>query len=397
MQLANSHATSSRRLTRPRPNSIWGAATAFALLLFAYCACAETVLDTIETDEHKVRVVEVTTGLHRPWSLAFLPDGDFLVTERSGRLWQISNDGERWTEISNVPNVYAVRQGGLFDVVLDPAFAENNRLYLSYAAPIPGGHIANTNVVSATLVEDRLEDVTVIFQGSPPQSGGAHFGGRMVFMPDGTLTLTTGDRGRKRPSQQLNHHGGSVIRINTDGTPIPDAPFAERRGALPEIFTYGHRNPQGAALNPATGELWTHEHGPRGGDEVNIIRRGQNYGWPLVSHGQNYSGTPVNRGESAGPGITEPVHTWVPSIAPSGMAFYNGEAFPGWKGNILVGALKFQLVARLTLDGDNVIGEERFLNNKYGRIRDVRVGPNGLVYLLTDERKGQLLRLEPAD
>jgi glucose/arabinose dehydrogenase len=218
-----------------------------------------------------------------------------------------------------------------------------------------------------------------------------------VFLPDGTLAFTIGDRGQKDPAQDLMSHAGKVIRLNPDGSVPADNPFLGRDDARPEIYSYGHRNPQGMILHPASGMLWLHEHGPRGGDEVNIVEPGANYGWPLVSYGKNYSGTPVGTGNASGPGITEPIHTWVPSIAPSGMAYYNGGAFPQWRGSVFVGALKYQLLARLTLDGDRVTGQERLFARYFGRIRDVRQGPDGLLYLLTDEHNGRLIRLEPAD
>ncbi len=394
MQLASSPATSSHRRMRPRRSPIWPAAALLALLLAnGLPARAEQVLQTVQTERHTVRVVELAAGLRNPWSVAFLPGGGFLVTERGGRLLHLSGtDGER-TEIDGVPPVFAERQGGLFDVVLDPDFASNRLLYLSYAAETTGG--ANTRLARARLEGGQLEDLTVLFTANPGHAGGRHFGGRIVFLPDGTLTLTTGARGQKDPAQNLMDHSGKVIRLTRNGKVPSDNPFVGRTDAKSEIFSYGHRNPQGAALSPGTGQLWTQEHGPRGGDEINIIQPGANYGWPLVSYGVNYSGSPVGSGKRGGPGLAEPAYYWDPSIAPSGLAFYTGEAFPGWKGNVLVGALKFQLLVRLTVDGNRITGEERMLKRYYGRIRDVRTAPDGLVYLLTDDRNGKLLRLEP--
>jgi glucose/arabinose dehydrogenase len=371
-------------------------AALLALLLLCLPVRAAEVLGTYDTALHKVRAVVVAGGLRSPWALAFLPDGDFLVTEQNGRLLRLSADGEKRTEISGVPTVYAVNQGGLLDVAIAPDFAASRRIFLTYSAEGSGGG-AHTNLASARLEEDRLEDLHVLFDGGPDERGGRHFGSRIVFLPDGTLAFTIGDRGQKDPAQDLMSHAGKVIRLNPDGSVPADNPFLGRDDARPEIYSYGHRNPQGMILHPASGMLWLHEHGPRGGDEVNIVEPGANYGWPLVSYGKNYSGTPVGTGNASGPGITEPIHTWVPSIAPSGMAYYNGGAFPQWRGSVFVGALKYQLLARLTLDGDRVTGQERLFARYFGRIRDVRQGPDGLLYLLTDEHNGRLIRLEPAD
>jgi len=394
MPSASSPPTSLHLLTQPKRRHYRLAAALLALLLTTGLPVrSETVLQTVETELHKVRVVELAVGLRNPWSVAILPSGGFLVTERDGRLLRISSaNGER-TEFDGVPPVFAENQGGLFDVVLDPAFAQNQLLYLSYAAEKPGG--ANTRLARARLVGDSLEDLQVIFDALPGHPGGRHFGGRIVFLADGTVTLTTGDRGRKDPAQDLMGHSGKTIRVNPDGSIPADNPLHSRADARPEILSSGHRNPQGAALNPRSGILWTQEHGPRGGDEVNIIKPGTNYGWPLVSYGVNYSGSPVGTGKHVGPGFTNPVYYWDPSIAPSGMAFYNGDAFPRWKSNLLVGALKFRLLVRLTLKGNRIVAEERLFKRFFGRIRDVRVGPDGLIYLLTDERNGRLLRLEP--
>lgn len=366
------------------------------LCLWSSVAAAAETLVEIETQHHRVRVVELAAGLRNPWSLAFLPSGDMLVTERPGRLWRFSPDGERRIEIDGVPAVFANGQGGLLDVVIDPDFAANQTIYLSYAAE-GRADMGNTRLARAQLVDDALDGLTVLFDAEQDHEGGRHFAGRIVVTGDGLLYLTLGDRGQEEPAQDLGDHTGSVIRLGTDGSIPSDNPFVGKAGVRPEIYSYGHRNPQGAALHPSSGLVWTHEHGPRGGDEVNVIRSGANYGWPLVSHGVNYSGTPVGSGKDTMPGVTDPIHTWVPSIAPSGMAFYVGDAFPKWRGNLLVGALRSRLLARLTLDGESVVAEERILEDELGRIRDVRVGPDGLVYLLTDARNGRLLRLEPAD
>ncbi len=370
--------------------------TGLAILVSALPAFANKPLGEVQTDQHRVRIVELADNLEHPWSVAFLPDGGFLVTERPGRLWRFSADGRERQPISGLPDVYASGQGGLLDIVASPDFADSQTVYLSYAA---GGFIggANTRLARARLSQNRLENLKVLFSAQPNHEGGLHFGGRIVVLSDGSLSLTIGERGQKSPAQNLMDHSGSVIRVMADGQVPADNPFVSRSDALPEIYSFGHRNPQGAAIHPKTGQLWIQEHGPRGGDEVNLIRAGANYGWPLVSHGVNYNGLPVGAGNPTAPGVTDPIYTWVPSIAPSGMAFYQGDAFPKWRGNLLVGALKDQLVSRLTLDGEQVVSEERFLQRAVGRIRDVRVGPDGLVYLLTDAQNGRLLRLEPAD
>ena len=396
MRSANSPATSSRRLTRPRTSMLGGAAALCALLLLCLPARAAEVLGVYETALHKVKAVSLAGGLRYPWGLAFLPDSQFLVTEQDGRLLRISADGAQRTEIDGVPEVYAVNQGGLLDVAVAPDFASSRRIFLTYSAQSEGSG-AHTHLASGVLKDDSLENIQVLFRGTPGESGGRHFGSRIAFLSDGTLAFTIGDRGQKDPSQDLMSHAGSVIRLNKDGTVPSDNPYIGRSDALPEIYSYGHRNPQGMIQHPGSGKLWLHEHGPRGGDEVNIVKPGANYGWPLVSYGINYGGSPVGTGKTSLPGITEPAHTWVPSIAPSGMAYYDGDKFPKWRGSILVGALKFQLVARLTLDGEKVTGEERLFEGEFGRIRDVRAGPGGYVYLLTDDRNGELIRLEPAD
>lgn len=395
MRLENSPATSSRRPMRPKTSLFGGAAALLALLLCCLPARAAEELGTYDTALHQVRAVAVAGGLRHPWSVAFLPGGGFLVTEREGRLLRLSADGEQRTEIDGLPEVYSVNQGGLLDVALDPAFAENRYVYLTYSAIGEKG--GNTNLARARLIDDTLEDFDVLLNGEPDYDGGRHFGSRIAFLPDGSLAFTIGERGQKDPAQDLMSHAGKVIRLNRDGTVPADNPFVGGTDTRPEIYSYGHRNAQGMILHPPSGRLWLHEHGPRGGDEVNIVQPGANYGWPLVSHGINYSGTPVGTGKASAPGITEPIHYWVPSIAPSGMAYYDVRAFPKWRGSVFVGALRDQLLARLSLDGDRVTGEERLFAGSFGRIRDVRQGPDSLLYLLTDERNGRLIRLEPAD
>ena len=353
--------------------------------------------DVFESEEHAFRVVEVASGLDHPWGLAFLPDGRMLVTERPGRLRTVTAEGRLDPEpVVGVPRVHASGQGGLLDVALHPGFQENGWVYLSYAA---GSWIgAGTEVARGRLRGHRLEDVEVLFRALPKSSGGRHFGSRLRFAPDGHLFVTLGDRGDRHRAQDPGDHAGSIVRLRENGSVPPDNPFTGEGGARPEIYTVGNRNVQGLAFHPGTGVLFAHEHGPRGGDELNVVRPGVNYGWPVISYGREYgSGAPV--GESTHrEGMAQPIHEWTPSIAPSGLTVYDGDRFPGWRGNLFVGALRFRLVARLVLDGGRVVHEERLLEDRYGRIRDVRTGPDGLLYLLTDAPAplGALLRLEPA-
>ena len=355
----------------------------------------------IVTERHTFRIVKLVQGLEHPWSLAFLPDGRMLVTERAGRLRVISADHKLDPRpVAGLPDIVAHGQGGLLDVVLHPQYAQNGWVYFSFSAPDKAGRDKGwgTALARAKLVSDasghRLSDVQVLFIMEPKTRAAHHFGGRIVFDQKGFVYLTLGDRGEMSRAQKLDDHAGSVIRLHDDGRVPKDNPFVKRAGAKPEKFTLGNRNMQGAALHPQTGELWTHEHGPQGGDEVNVMRSGRNYGWPVITYGVNYGiGTRIGEG-TAKPGMEQPLHVWVPSIAPSGMAFYSGDKFPGWKGNILIGALRDEMLVRLELDGEKVVREERMLKGQIGRIRDVRVGPDGFVYLLTDEREGVVVRLE---
>jgi aldose sugar dehydrogenase len=362
---------------------------AFAGLVVPLVAAGQT----IKTEEHSLRVVRLVDFLEHPWSLAFLPDGRMLVTERQGRL-RIVKDGKLDPRpVPGLPQVAAHGQGGLHDVVPHPQFATNQLLYFAYAARGRDG--VGTELARAKLAGDRLEDVQVLFRQEPKGASGNHFGGRIVFDRAGFVYLTLGDRGQMERAQKPDDHTGSVIRLHDDGRVPEDNPFFGKPGWKPEKFDLGHRNQQGAALHPVTGVLWTHEHGPQGGDEINIIRRGRNYGWPVITYGANYgSGTKIGEGTRKS-GMEQPVHYWVPSIAPSGMAFYTGDKFPRWQGNLFVGALKDQMLVRLRLEGDRVVHEERMLKGALGRIRDVRVGPDGNIYLLSDERRGVVVRLEP--
>jgi glucose/arabinose dehydrogenase len=343
---------------------------------------------------HDFRVVTLTQGLEHPWGLAFLPDGRRLVTERPGRLRIVGADGRLDPQpVTGLPPVAAVGQGGLLDVALHPDHANNGWIYLSYAGPGPGG--VGTEVLRGRLAGHALRDVQVLFRMRPKTASGYHFGSRLVFDRQGFLYITLGDRGDMPRAQRFDDHAGSVIRLHDDGRVPADNPFVGRPGALPEKFTLGNRNMQGAALHPQTGELWTHEHGPQGGDEVNIMRAGVNYGWPVITYGVNYGiGTKIGEGTHK-PGMAQPLWVWTPSIAPSGMAFYTGGRFSKWKGNLFVGALRGAMLVRLELEGERILREERLLEDKLGRIRDVRAGPDGLIYLLTDSPDGRLLRLEP--
>ena len=344
-----------------------------------------------------LRVVEVARRLEHPWSLAFLPDGRMLVTERPGRLRIVIPDGRLSVPVSGVPGVHASGQGGLLDVAIGPGFARDRSIFLSYSEPGTDG--ARTAVARAELVDGAaptLRNVQVIFAQKDRHVGGAHFGSRLVFARDGTLFVTLGDRFAHRDrAQTLDNHYGKIVRIRADGSVPPDNPFVGRPGALPEIHSYGHRNVQGAALHPVTGKLWTHEHGPQGGDEVNIERAGANYGWPVITFGREYvTGFRIGEGTERAD-VTPPLWQWTPSIAPSGMAFCTSDRYPGWRGSLFVGSLKFRLLSRLELDGDRVLREERLLTDLRARVRDVRQGPDGLLYLLTDEADGRLLRLAP--
>jgi glucose/arabinose dehydrogenase len=370
----------------------------------AAVACARpaaAVDETLDTETGKIRVQTLAEGLEHPWGLAFLPDGTALVTERPGRLRHVSADGKLSEPIAGVPEVDARGQGGLLDVALDPNFAENRLVYLSYAEPGEGGK-NSTAAARGRLGEDMasLTDVEVIFSQQPKVESTKHFGSRLVFDQAGDLFITLGERSEEQfrgQAQELGSHLGKIVRIHPDGDVPEDNPFLQTEGALPEIWSYGHRNIQAAAINPETGELWEIEHGPMGGDELNIAKAGKNYGWPVVSFGVNYNGSPVGSGESDAPGFEDPIYQWTPVIAPSGMAFYTGDAFPKWKGNLLVGGLKETTLVRLELDGAEVKHEERMLQELGLRIRDVVQGPDDAVYVLTDEDDGEILRIGPAE
>jgi len=365
-----------------RRSTLTGAA---ALLLSPRLALAQNL---------PYRLEPVATGLANPWALAFLPDSRMLVTERPGRLRVVTQQGALSASVAGVPEVWAQGQGGLLDVVLAPDFATSRRLYLSFAEPRAGG--AATSVLAATLSADasRLEDGRVIFRQMPGSSGPVHFGSRIVPARDGTLFVGLGERGQKERSQDLSTHYGKVIRLRPDGSVPADNPFIGRVNVRPEIWSYGHRNIQGAALHPQTGALWTVEHGAMGGDEINTPQAGRNYGWPVITYGRDYSGARIGIGTHK-EGMEQPIHYWDPSIAPSGMLFYTGDAFPHWRGSLFIGALAGSLVVRLTLEGNRIAGEERLLQGLGHRYRDIRQGPDGMIYLITDAADGRLLRLRP--
>ena len=341
-----------------------------------------------------VRAETVARGLERPWALAFLPDGRILVTERPGRLRIVARDGTLSEPVAGVPEVYARGQGGLHDVAIDPRFQENQLVWLSYAEPGEGG--AGTAVARGRLAGHRLENVSVIYRQRPKLEGGGHYGSRIVFTPDGKFFITQGDRqvGRNRV-QDLTAGQGKIMRLNLDGSVPRDNPFVGREDAQPEIWSYGHRNVQAAVLHPQTGQLWTVEHGPRGGDELNLTEAGKNYGWPVVTYGIEYSGGAI--GESPmKEGLEQPVYYWDPVIAPSGMIVYTGDAIPGWRGSFLIGAMNPGSLVRLVMENGRVVREERYLGELDKRFRDVQQGPDGLVYVVTDETNGEVLRIMPA-
>lgn len=350
----------------------------------------------------------VASGLQNPWAVAFLPDGRFLVTERPGRLRVVSANGQLGALVEGLPDIAAGGQGGLLDVILDADFATNRTLFFCFSEPGAGGN--STALARAQLSADasRLQNLKVIFSQKPKYNSSAHFGCRIVEgqhqgqkqgQADGTLFLSLGDRySRKDDAQLLNNHHGKMVRVGKDGSVPTDNPFVKRPGALPEIWSYGHRNPQGAALAP-DGVLWMHEHGPQGGDEINLAQPGRNYGWPVITYGENYGGGKLGDGITTKAGMEQPLHHWTPSIAPSGMAFITSTRYgPNWRGNLMVGSLKFRYLNRIELSAPfvgTVVREHQLLADLQERIRDVRQGPDGLIYVLTDNRNGRLIRLLP--
>ncbi len=372
-------------------------AVAGTVVGLAVPAAAQITQAPNETTKRAIKVETVAKGLVHPWGLAFLPDGRQLVTERPGRMRIIGKDGKLSEPLQGVPAVYANGQGGLLDVVLSPDFAVSGLIYFSYAEPRGGGS-NGTTVARARLVTQgnggRLDNFQIVFRQEPNYVSSQHFGSRIVFMPDGSLFITLGERYSARDqAQNPANHLGKLIRVLPDGRPHPDNP--KREGWRPEIWSIGHRNVQGAALHPASNRLWTIEHGARGGDEINVPQSGKNYGWPVITYGRDYSGAKIGEG-TAKPGMEQPIYYWDPSIAPSGAAFYTADLFPEWKGNLLVGALAGQALHRMVLDGEKIVGEEALLTDLHERIRDVRQGPDGAIWLLTDDPQGRVLRVVPA-
>lgn len=368
------------------------APVAVLLALAALPAAAQQAGQVHRSQHHAFTVATVATGLENPWAMQILPDGQILVTERPGRMRMISRDGRVGPALAGLPNLSASGQGGLLDVALHPDFPRNRLVYFSYSASGMDG--VATRVSRAQLTPQGLTGVQVLLDALPRGRGGLHFGSRLAFGRDGKLYVTTGDRYDRDRAQKLDDLAGKVLRLNDDGTVPTDNPFVGRTGARPEIYSYGHRNPQGLTIHPRTGALWEAEHGARGGDEVNLIRAGLNYGWPIITWGVDYSGAKIGEGTEKA-GLEQPAKYWTPSISPSGMAFYTGDAFPGWRNSLFVGGLSARLLSRLEMDGERVVAEERLLQG-IGRVRDVRQGPEGKLYLLLDAADAPVLRLDPA-
>jgi len=358
----------------------------------AFCTAMLTSLHVFAT---KLHIDTVASGLAYPWGLAFLPDSRMLVSERGGQL-RLVKDGKISAPLKGLPTIFAQDQCGLMDVALHPQFADNHLVYFSFSEPQadnPGYN--STAVARGRLQDDAISNVEIVFRQQPKIKSSLHCGSRLVFARDGALFVTLGERFFQRDkAQKLDNHLGKVVRIADKGDPFANNPFINTAGALPEIWSFGHRNIQGATLHPDTGELWIHEHGPQGGDEINIARAGRNYGWPVITYGEEYGGGRI--GDTKKDGMEQPLYYWVPSIAPSGMTFYTGHRFPEWRGNLLIGSMNFRQLVRLQLDGERVVREERLLKDELGeRIRTVVQGPDGLVYLLTDQGDGKIVRVSP--
>ena len=367
-------------------------------LLVLLSADRIVLAESFDTEKGSISAEPVAEGLSHPWAIDFFPDGSMIVTERGGKMRIVTKGGGLGDPLKGVPDVDVGGQGGLLDVALHPNFARNRLVYWTFSEKGRGGN--STAVARGRLSEDStsLVEVEIIFSQHPKVPSRQHFGSRLVFDGKGHLFVTLGERSRERfraQAQDLDSHLGKVVRLTEEGGVPPDNPFVNKSEALPEIWSYGHRNPQAAAINPATGALWEIEHGPRGGDEINLPEPGKNYGWPIVSYGVNYSGTPVGSGKTELPGMEAPIYQWTPVIAPSGMAFYTADLFPQWKGNLFVGGLSAQALVRLELDGNKVTHEERLLRDLGLRIRDVAQGPDGALYVVTDEEQGEILRISP--
>ncbi|HMP72028.1 MAG TPA: PQQ-dependent sugar dehydrogenase [Kiritimatiellia bacterium] len=344
----------------------------------------------VQTEAATFQVVQVAQGLEHPWAIAFLTGDQILITERPGRLWRI--EGDVIVPIQGLPEIRAQGQGGLLDVIPHPSFPENRVIYLSYSATYRGG--AGTRIARAILDQDHLRDLEVIFEMNPPGNGPVHFGSRFAFDRHGYLFVTLGERGDRDLSQRLDTHHGKVIRIHDDGRIPADNPFVDRKDAKPEIYSFGHRNQQGMVYDTRTGILWAHEHGPRGGDALHIIRPGLNYGWPLATYGREYFGPRIGTTPELIEDIVNPTLHWTPSIAPSGLALLQSDNFPGWEGNLFAGALIQQHIRRIVLEGTGVVHQEELLRNRFGRIRDVRQGPDGNLWFITDDPNGGLFRIQ---
>jgi len=348
--------------------------------------------ETFKSAKAGYRLVTLARDLEQPWSIAFLPDGRQLITERPGRLRVFANGRLERTPLAGVPQVYARGQAGLLDICLHPSFAQNRLIYLSYISDGPGGPV--TAAARAELGEGGLRGLTPFFEALPRRPGNLNLGSRLLFDRAGYLYITCGDRFQMQQAQDLGDLAGKIVRLKDDGSVPPDNPFVGRTGVRPEIFSWGHRNPQGLTLHPETGRIWEVEHGPRGGDELNILKAGANYGWPRVTYGVNYDGSKITDNRSL-PGMEDAIRTWVPSISPCGLSFYTGDKFPAWKGSLFTGALSAYALFRIELDGERYRSEERLLESRLPYIRDVRQGPDGLIYLVTHSDDGGLYRLEP--
>ncbi len=361
------------------------------LLLMPACSAQEADQQGEAHGDSEIIVNTITQGLHHPWGMAVLPDGDLLVTERRGRLLRVAPINGETRRIGGLPPVDHRNQGGLLDVTLHPEFARNGWVYLTWAGKGEGGNA--THLGRGRLVEDRLVDFETLFVATPFVDSGIHFGSRLTFDRTGFLFMTVGDRGERSRAQDLSDHNGSMLRLDENGAIPENNPFVDREDAAAAIYSFGHRNPQGAATHPVSGRVWIHEHGPRGGDEINIPAAGANFGWPIQTYGREYFGPEIAPDEVEG--VTGPIHHWTPSIAPSGMAFHEHPRYPEWHGNLFVGALAQTHLARLTLDGEQVIEEERLLAGREWRIRGVATAPQGGLYLLTDHQNGRLLYVTP--
>ncbi len=381
------------------PVGLVTAALAVAILLavsFLIATGTRGEQPAFDSSAGELEVRTIARGLVNPWALAFLPDGKMLVTERAGRMRIVTAEGQVSSPLKGVPDVWASGQGGLHDVIIDKSFAQNRTIYFCFAERTEGGGRTTTARAKLNDGNGRLDEVKIIFRQQGPLSSGNHYGCRIAQADDGNLFVALGDHFTYRDqAQNLGNHLGKIVRIAPDGSVPPGNPFAGRADAKPEIWSYGHRNIQALAINPATGEPWEIEHGPRGGDEINVAGKGKNYGWPVIGYGIDYSGAKIHDA-TAKDGMEQPLKYWVPSIAPSGMAFYTGKLFPKWNGSLFTGALRGAMLVRLTLNGNAVTSEERLLQNLHERIRDVRQGPDGALWLLTDSSNGRVLRVAPA-